>query len=582
MGIFARKEYGGTAELSESIDGYQRKEHVEYSLFDLICVGVGATLGSGVFVLTGLVARDFAGPSAFFSWIIAGVACSFSAMSYAEMSNRMPSSGSAYTFAYSTLGELPAYIAGWCLSLECGVSAAAVARNWGVKLSNSLHSSSSTSELSQDDFGFNLYSFLVMSATILLFLSGSEISRLTINLFTVLKVLLVFFMIGAGFLLFRGQNLTPFAPMGVRGCVRGATSCFFGFVGYDEVCCLALESKNAKRHLPLAVFGTIALVTLLYAFASFALSGMEEYVSIDEQSGFSTAFFRHGYHFAGTVTAVGELVTLPLVVVVSFLPQSRVFYAMALDGLLPSLFAHRDDSGNFTSGILACGVVCVAIAAFIPFTALDDVISAGVLFSFNLTNNSLLLVRAEDVSDVPWQLLGWNRCQIILFLFNLQAFVIALLINVTSADCFLHLRWLSIGLGLALLVMIGLVLKRDCLTRKTLTSHTSSSLFAVATEEEKRPLHKASSSDATNNGDRSDSGGLSSGVRGVDSSAMGSVIGGEGDDDSCFYRVPYMPFPPLIGLFINYLLITQLSWQSSAGLLTYFALATVGYFLSRR
>lgn len=186
MRIFARKQYGGTAEISESNDGYNRQQHAEFSLFDLICVGVGATLGSGVFVLTGLVARDYAGPAAFFSWIIAGAACSFSAMSYAEMSNRMPSSGSAYTFAYSTLGELPAYIAGWCLCLECGVSAAAVARNWGVKLTNSLQTSSTN--LTHDDFGFNLYSCLVMTLTIVLFLSGTEISKLTVNVFTVLKV----------------------------------------------------------------------------------------------------------------------------------------------------------------------------------------------------------------------------------------------------------------------------------------------------------------------------------------------------------------------------------------------------------
>jgi APA family basic amino acid/polyamine antiporter len=548
MRIFQRKAFQPAVSGKE---GHGEAHMKNYNIFDLICVGVGATLGSGVFVLTGLVSREYAGPGAVFSWILAGTACCFSAMSYAEMSNRMPSAGSAYTFVYATLGELPAYIAGWCLSLECGISGASVARSWGVKLTN--YFLGLNNELPEDELGFNFYAFAIMVATVLLFLVGTEVSRITINIFTVGKVFLVFFMIITGLCLFKPSHLTNFTPYGVRGCLRGATSCFFGYVGYDEVCCMALETKDAKRTLPVAVFGTISIVTALYALSSLSLTGMREYAHIDGQSGFSEAFTYNHYKWAANITAIGELVTLPLVVMVSFLPQARICYSMALDSLAPSLFLYRDSSGNFTGGIIFCGIICILIASFVPFIYLDDVISAGVLFSFNLTNNSLIMIRSEDDEDIPWPnltaLSNWSRCNILLFLYNIQCLTISVLITLpsdtddlmqddtpasssgnTDSGGYQNLRIFAICFGICLLLLIAVIMGRDCiepLLRKQAQAQTA--------DQAAREL----------------------------------------------YRVPFMPYPPLLGLFINYFLIAQLKMESMIVLICYFLVATVVYFLTR-
>lgn len=216
------------------------------SLFDLICVGVGATVGSGVFVLTGFVANKFAGPGVIISWIIAGIACTCSAMSYAELSCRIPSSGSAYSYVYLALGEWPAFIAGWCLTLECGISGAAVARTWGVKMTDLIVNWGRSKDdfvFSSDNLGPNWYAGGIQLIVVIIFLCGVDVSKFTVNLFTVLKMVLVLFIIVCGFTAFKAENIQVFAPMGVTGIMRGATACFFGFVGYDEVCGLKLKNS---------------------------------------------------------------------------------------------------------------------------------------------------------------------------------------------------------------------------------------------------------------------------------------------------------------------------------------------------
>lgn len=248
------------------------------SLFDLLCIGVGSTVGGGVFVLTGIIARLFSGPGVVISWLIAGFACLCSAMSFAELSVRVSSSGSSYAYVYVTLGEAPAFIAAWCLTLECGVGGAAVARAWGVKLHNYLldigayvcdgSGPFSCSSSGEDEMGMNFYAGGLQLLTVIIFLCGGIIGQKTINIFTILKMLLIVFMIIAGLSRFNPSHVQVIVPYGTQGLLRGATSCFFGFVGYDEVCCMASEAKNPNRDLPLAVLGTISIVTVFYCLAS--------------------------------------------------------------------------------------------------------------------------------------------------------------------------------------------------------------------------------------------------------------------------------------------------------------------------
>lgn len=297
-------------------------------------------------------------------------------------------------------------MAGCCLTLEYGVSSAAVARNWGDKLGawvNHLHPhDENTASVWHPGSGgegsgflrdFNLYAGLIELVCMCIMLRGVDLSKLTVDIFTVGKLVLVLFMTIGGFSLFKPSHMTPFAPSGFKGVFRGAMRSFFGYLGYDEVCCLGGEARNPAKNIPLAVMGTISVVTVLYVLASLALVGMQPYHDINPSSGFPEAFRACDVAWAGHVVAAGELLTLPLVVLVSLLAQPRLQFAMAEDGLLPALFARVDRKGNLFVGTLIAGLAGVVIAMFLPFRALEDMISAGVLIAFNFTNSGLMVSR---------------------------------------------------------------------------------------------------------------------------------------------------------------------------------------------
>ncbi|KAG5190622.1 amino acid permease-domain-containing protein [Tribonema minus] len=406
-------------------------------LWDLVAIGIGGTIGSGVFVMCGLIGGEVAGPAGVFSWLVAGLGCLLSGVAFAEMSSLVPSAGSAYAYAYVALGELPAVVIAWCLSLEYGISSAAIARNWGDKLRRRRRPrprAASTAQVSifraalcpaaanvsnflsawgfsdadgDEPFtfgGINLFSAALQLACVGVVLCGANASKIVVNFFCVLKLFLIAFMICTAVSLRNGDNLMPFAPFGLPnvligspfglpGVLKGSISAFFGFLGFDEVCLLSAETRDPHRNVPLSLFISIAVVTGVYAFAAIALSGVVPSDQLDPDSGFTVAFKQRGLTWAYEVTAVGEIVTLPLVVLVSFIAQPRLLYAMAEDGLLPKMFAEVDRNGTLFKAGLVSGLACVAVAACVPFNLVDDMISAGVLLCFNATNSSLLVMR---------------------------------------------------------------------------------------------------------------------------------------------------------------------------------------------
>lgn len=621
-----------------------------YDLFDLLCVGVGATVGSGVFVLTGLVAHGIAGPGVVISWIIAGCACCLSATSFAELSSRFPHSTSSYTFVRDTLGPWAAYLAAWCLSLECGISAAAVARSWGKKLSLMIHHQIDSDA---DEWGFNLFACLLQTVTVLLFLTGKDISKMIINIFTVAKVLLVVFMIVMGFCLFDVKNLQPsFTPMGWDGVLRGATLCFFGFVGYDEVCCLALETKGARKLMPTAVFGTISIVCLLYGLSSLALVGMEPFQLINEHNGYSVAFMHRGYHVAGLITAAGEMAMLPLVVILSFLPQPRILAALARDRLAPHALAQTNSKGNFEVAIFFSGSICVLIAAFVPFILLNDLISSGVLLSFNFTNTALILVRRGNTSDSTQQIavmsyFSVTRCSVLLACFHILAIILALQLSMFNTknfgqevslpvaagedtnhaqeetNAFTALLSISnLGMISLLLIAVSLALFYLCPDQEAaaeakrqadllVASPTPSPLLqattnnpgddfdrAVDVDAEEQSSHRkqsrhrcdpdshdSSTSSGNEKGRKHDSNSVSpdeSSFVPSSTDSMQSFRSASHDLRSSgvdFYRTPGVPFVPLLGIIVNYILIFQLNPSGLAIFVLYFAFASIVYAL---
>lgn len=375
-------------------------------LFDLLCIGIGSTVGSGIFSTAGEIISGTAGPAAFISWIIAGVVCCINALAFMELVTRIPSSGSTYAYSFHALGELPAVIAAWLLTLEYGISGSGVARSWATKVQEWLveeHPEHTYQWLNEDYT--NLLGAVLMALCVGVLLIGIRFGKLFVNTITSIKVFVVLFIIVAGFCLTDSSNFSPFVPprqdvdgtmaYGAQGIISGASSAFFGYAGFDEVCCLAAEARNPKKIMPLAVIGVVTGTMFLSAFASLALSGMIPY---QEAASFASGFQNQGQNWAAQIVRAGETCTMPVVVLVCFMAQPRLNYALSCDGLMPRIFSKVDEKGNLFENTLISGAFFTAVAFVVPFDTLWDIVSFGMLLSFNMSMASLLIVRMRDNS----------------------------------------------------------------------------------------------------------------------------------------------------------------------------------------
>ncbi|ETV64011.1 hypothetical protein H257_19054 [Aphanomyces astaci] len=390
--------------------------HLERTLgcFDLLMIGIGGTVGSGVFATAGLIAKSYAGPAAVLSWILAGFGCILSGASFMELSGLIPSAGSTYAYAYHSLGEMPAMIAGCLLTLEYGVASAGSARSWSDKFQSWLRQMGVEGPvwMKPKDSSIDLYAGLLMSLCVGIVLCGMSAGKQLINVVTVTKISVVLFIIVVGLTKFDSSNMDPFiAPehinavdqvvFGWPGVMLGASASFYGYIGYDEVCCLAAEAKNPTRDIPRAVFGTVVGAAFLSTLATLSLVGMQKYTEIDVAESYGTALRHVGYHWAAPIVEIGEVFTMPVGILIGFLAQPRVQYAMSKDGLLPACFSSLDKHGNPFYGTLIAGFGLIGIAVCIPFKYLWDFISLGILLAFNLTNTCLLAVRYKSCLYTP-------------------------------------------------------------------------------------------------------------------------------------------------------------------------------------
>ncbi|KDO23845.1 hypothetical protein SPRG_11277 [Saprolegnia parasitica CBS 223.65] len=406
---WSRMSWRKPLSLTRADESSSEHPHMERTLgcFDLLMIGIGGTVGSGVFATAGLIARSYAGPGAVLSWIFAGLGCILSGASFMELSCMIPSAGSTYAYAYHALGELPAMLAGMLLTLEYGVSSAGGARAWSDKLAAWLHHVGFPGpNWMKPKGGFiDLYAGLLMMLCTIIVLCGMSAGKRLINTITITKITVVLFIIVVGLSQFKTTNfLEPFLPpiarnehdqtvYGWPGVMLGASASFYGYIGYDEVCCLAAEAKNPTRDIPRAVFGTVIGAALLSTMATLSLVGMQKYSAIDIGESYGTAFHEVPGHVVGCLGGRDGIL-------IGFLAQPRVQFAMARDGLLPSIFAKLDRHGNPFFGTLICGSVLTIVAVCIPFKYLWDFISLGILVAFNVTNTCLLAVRYRHSSVV--------------------------------------------------------------------------------------------------------------------------------------------------------------------------------------
>ena len=417
-----------TKSIEQSIKDTEDPEHrLRRALgpIDLTVFGIGVIIGTGIFVLTGIAAATRAGPAIPLSFVAAAIACGLAALCYAEFASSVPVAGSAYTFSYASLGELIAWIIGWDLLLELALGAAAVAKGWsgylvtlfedvGWKLPDTFAGEKAT---------FNLPALGIVVLITAIVIVGVKMSSRVNATIVAVKLAVVLFVIFAGLTAIKTANWHPFIPppqppveavnasgggtpliqlitgspahsFGVGGITLGAALVFFAFIGFDVVATTAEEAKRPQRDLPIGIFGSLLICTLLYVAVSAIVTGMVSYKKLNVEAPLATAFQLTGKSWAANIISVGALAGLTTVILTLLLGQSRVLFAMSRDHLLPPWLArvHPRFGTPYRISIIV-GAVVAAITALVPLTTLADLVNIGTLFAFVLVSIGVIVLR---------------------------------------------------------------------------------------------------------------------------------------------------------------------------------------------
>ena len=397
--------------------------------FALVALGIGAIIGAGLFVRTAAAIAERAGPSVVVAFIVAGVGCAFAGLCYAEFASMIPIAGSAYTYSYVTMGELMAWIIGWDLILEYAVGAATVAIAWSeyfnkvleyVGLSVPWAWSHSPFEHMVNDPAvhgmMNVPAVFILVVLSALLVRGTQESAWVNNLIVITKVSIVILVICIGWGFMNPVNHTPFIPVastytthegvthaygGVMGILGAAGVVFFAFIGFDAVSTAAQEAKNPQRDMPIGILGSLVVCTILYVLFSYVLSGLapvEFFRTAGKEASVTQAIatYMHGYEWLGKFVTIAILAGFSSVILVMLLGQSRVFYSMSRDGLVPTVFSevHPKYQTPWKSNMLFC-VLTALFAAFIPGDIVGEMTSIGTLFAFILVCAGVWIMRVR-------------------------------------------------------------------------------------------------------------------------------------------------------------------------------------------
>jgi APA family basic amino acid/polyamine antiporter len=474
--LFARKPL---EMLLEELKGENRLRRV-LGPIQLTSLGVGAVIGAGIFVTTGAIARQVAGPALMLSYVVAGLVCVLAALCYAEFASMVPVAGSAYTYAYATLGELFAWIIGWDLVLEYAVSSATVANGWsgyfqsvldvvGWHLPKALAApvvnyDPALGRLVATGSVINLPAFLIVVLVTGILVVGIRESAGLNTILVGIKVAAVFFVIGVGAFYVHRANWHPFAPYGLTGLqvfghtlfgqsdaggkplgmLAGSALAFFAYIGFDSVSTHSEEAKNPQRDVPVGILVSLVLCTLLYIAVVAVLTGMVPYDQLDMNAPVSDAFRRVGLRWAQFFIALAGIAGITSVLLVTMLSQARVLLAIARDGLLPQSFfgaIHERFRTPWKSTILT-GVFVGTLAAFLPIDVLLMLVNMGTLLAFVIVCAAVLIMRRTHpeaarpfrVRFVPLvPILGIASCLLLMF-------------SLPSENWLRLVIWLAIGL----------------------------------------------------------------------------------------------------------------------------------------
>uniref|UniRef100_A0A2P2K381 Cationic amino acid transporter n=2 Tax=Rhizophora mucronata TaxID=61149 RepID=A0A2P2K381_RHIMU len=387
----------------------------ELSVLHLIAIGVGSTIGAGVYILVGTVAREHTGPALTISFLIAGIAAALSAFCYAELSSRCPSAGSAYHYSYICVGEGVAWLIGWALVLEYTIGGSAVARGISPNLALLFGGSDSLPAFMARQYIPGLDVVVDPCAAILVFIVtgllcvGIKESTLAQGIVTTVNVCAMLFVIVAGTYLgfktgWAGYELpTGYFPFGVDGMLAGSATVFFSYIGFDSVASTAEEVKNPQRDLPLGIGLALSICCTLYMLVSIVIVGLVPYYAMDPDTPISSAFSHHGMKWAAYIITAGAVMALCATLMGSILPQPRILMAMARDGLLPSFFSDVNKRTQVPlKSTLATGIGAAALAFFMDVSQLAGMVSVGTLLAFTMVAVSVLILRYVPPDEVPF------------------------------------------------------------------------------------------------------------------------------------------------------------------------------------
>lgn len=394
----------------------------------LIALGIGAIIGAGLFSLTGIAAADHAGPAVMLSFIVAAVGCAFAGLCYAEFASMIPVAGSAYTYSYATMGEFMAWIIGWDLVLEYALAGATVAVSWSQYFNEfmvilGIHLPSELLSGPWEGGVINLPAIVIVCLLSLLLMRGTQESSFVNNVLVILKVSVVILFIALGWQFINPANHTPFIPAnegeellkqgkigfgeffsgdyfghyGISGIFRASAVVFFAFIGFDAVSTAAQEAKNPKKGMPIGIIGSLIICTILYVLFSYVMTGLAPYTAFSgDAKPVATAFEKTGYHFLNTAMIVTIIAGYTSVILVMLLGQSRVFYSMSKDGLLPKLFSDLSKRQTPWKTNLIFMVFVSIFAGFVPVSDLGHMVSIGTLFAFTLVCIGVLVLRKTN------------------------------------------------------------------------------------------------------------------------------------------------------------------------------------------
>ncbi|WP_345494612.1 amino acid permease [Nocardia callitridis] len=390
----------------------------DLTAWDLTIFGVAVVVGAGIFTLTARTAGDVAGPAVSLAFVFAAIACGLSALCYAEFASTVPVAGSAYTFSFATFGEFIAWVIGWDLMLEFALAAAVVSKGWSQYLGELLGMESASVDLGPITFDWGAVALIAVLAVLLV--SGTKLSSRVSAVAVAIKLGVILLVVVMGARYFKAENLSPYIPpsqpsesgeglrqslfsyftgaghssFGWYGLLAAASLVFFAFIGFDIVATTAEETKNPQKAVPRGIFGSLIIVTILYVAVTVVLTGMVHYSDLTGKNAtLATAFAMHGDTWVKNIISVGALAGLTTVVMVLYLGQTRVLFAMSRDGLVPRALSRTGKNGTPVRITVIVGVVCALLAGFVDFGTLEEMVNIGTLFAFMLVSIGVIILR---------------------------------------------------------------------------------------------------------------------------------------------------------------------------------------------